>query len=272
MRNFLKTISALLLGISQGYAQDFEADPNYMYAAVLGSGFYRVEDASLTMLRIPLSMTLRETSAEQAGLRLLLPVTVGYASLDPDDIIDRWLPSKIGTLSFIPGIEYRKPVGDHLLLKPFVQAGGGYDFKNRVASGLIVGGTRALWTFEPADLWQIQIGSSLQWATEWKQGGDNSSFGLFELGTDFRRDLPLCLGTRKLNGSIYGRWRYFFNDWNIATAPVDPIRVDQLFEVGLSLGADRGLEILGMNIDRVSIGWVTGDEVNAVTFGTSFPF
>jgi hypothetical protein len=69
MRSFIKTAPVLLLGLMQGHDQNVEADPNYMYAAVLGSGFYRVEDASLTMLRIPLSMTLRETSAEQAGHR-----------------------------------------------------------------------------------------------------------------------------------------------------------------------------------------------------------
>jgi hypothetical protein len=262
-----------LLAASPLRAQNLNADPNYMFAVVLGTGFYVVEDASFTVVRIPISVTLREITDENAGLQLLLPVTVGYASLDPEDLIDRWIPTELSTLSFIPGVEYRKPIGEHLLLKPFIQAGGGYDFKNRTTSGLIVGGARALWTYQPSEPWQIQIGSSLQWATEWRDsGGRRSNLGLFEFGADFRRDLPFCIGSRRLNGSLYHRWRYFFNDWNIASAPVDPIQVDHLFELGLSIGAEPGLSIFGMNFNRVSLGWVTGEDVNAITLGTGFPF
>ena len=50
----------------------------------------------------------------------------------------------------------------------------------------------------------IQYGSSLQWAGEWGiDSGQQSSFGLFELGADFRRDLPWEFRERTLNGSIY---------------------------------------------------------------------
>lgn len=273
MKPWITTALVILAGGSATCDPLPEAIPNYMFSAILGSGYYQVEDASLAVVRIPFSLHLQETTLEQAGLRLLLPITIGYASLDPDDNIERWLPTKFGSLSFIPGIEYRKRLGDHHLLKPFAQIGGGYNFNNNIASGLIVGGARTLSTFHPNNQWQIQLGSSIQWATEWKQADNNHShLGLFELGADFRRELPFCLGERKLNGSIYCRWRYFFNDWNIADTREGSIHINHYYEVGLSLGVEEGISMIGIPINRVSIGWITNNELHAFTLGTSFPF
>jgi hypothetical protein len=218
-------------------------------------------------------MRLREASPNAGEWNLLLPVTVGYASLDPDDVIDRWLPSEIGSFSIIPGVEYRKQVGDHLILKPFAQIGGGYDFKNDSVSGLVVGGTRAVWSFDLNEEWDLRLGTSVQWAAEWREsGGGSSSFGLYELGFDLRRELPWSVCDRRLKGSLYGLWRHFGNSLNLTDTPAAAIEVDNLFEIGMSLGVDHGVDLFGYELRRVSIGWVTGADVNAVTFGTSFPF
>lgn len=80
-------MSTLLVDVQAEDEGLVDAVPNYMFSVVLGSGFYRVEDATLTTVRIPFSKTLRELNAEQDGIKLLLPVTVGYVSLDPDDFI-----------------------------------------------------------------------------------------------------------------------------------------------------------------------------------------
>lgn len=249
------------------------ADPNYIYAAVLGTGFYRVEDATLTTVRLPFTYTLKEESLEQAGWKVLLPVVLGYASLDPDDLIDKWIPTSLGTLSFIPGIEYRYQLNEELLLKPFAQVGGGYDFENGIWSGLMVAGGRGLWTRSLDSLWRVQLGSSLQWAGGWQEGGAQySSFGLFELGGDLRRNLPWKLCQRQMNGSIYCRWRQFINEWNLAESPNDPINVDALYEIGVSLGVDRGFDLYGYDLHRVSIGYIWGRDTQAVSFGLSFPF
>lgn len=265
-----------LLGLTAGRIEAqlvFEAEPNYMFAAVLGSGVYQIEDSSLTVVRVPLSMRLDETTPGEGQWNLLLPFTVGYASLDPDDAIDSWLPSEFGSFSFIPGIEYRKQVGDHLLLKPFAQLGGGYDFNNDTVSGLVVGGARAIWSIDLNKQWDLRLGTSIQWATEWRESGrGSSSFGLYELGFDLRRQLPWSICNRCLNGSVYGLWRHFGNGLNIANTPSVDLGVDDLFEIGFSVGADEGIDLFGYDLRRVSIGWVTGSEVNAITFGTSFPF
>lgn len=267
---FIRAVTVNVLAEDQRLV---EAVPNYMYSAVLGSGFYKVEDATLTMVRIPFSKTLRELNADQDGVKLLLPVTVGYVSLDPDDLIDKWLPTELGTLSFTPGVEYQHRVNENLLLKPFAQLGVGYDFSNDILSGLVIGGGRALWIKQVTTEWQIQLGSSLQWTAGWQEGGGpSSSFGLFELGADFRRGLPIRIGERQVNGSVFCRWRKFLNDWNIAESPNDPISIDALYELGVSLGVNESYEIYGMKLNRLSIGYVWGEETEAISFGVDFPF
>lgn len=258
---------------AQDLTRDQPADPNYMYATVLGSGFYRVGDATLTMLRVPFEMTLREESADQSRLNLLLPVVVGYASLDPSDVIDRWVPTNLGTLSFIPGLEWEHRVQEDLLVKPFAQVGGGYDFESGIWSGVAVVGSRLLWTRQLTNEWQWQVGSSVQWASGWQEAGTSySSFGLLELGSDIQRELPWRVREKQLLASLYGRVRYFANKWNIAKSPDDPISVDALYELGLSLGVDQGYEIYGIEMNRVSLGFVWGGNARAVSVGTSFPF
>lgn len=271
---FLFLILSLGMNVSRVEAQiRGEVEPNYMFAAVLGSGIYQVENSTLTVVRVPLSMMLGDSSPEAGQWNLLLPVTVGYASLDPDSLIDRWLPAEIGSLSFIPGIEYRKQLGDHLLLKPFAQIGGGYDFNNNRMSGLIVGGARAVWSFDLNEDWDLRLGTSMQWATEWQESGEGgSSFGLYELGFDLRRNLPWSICDRGLNGSVYGVWRHFGNNFNFADTPSADIDVNDLFEIGISLGLNDGIDLFGYDLQRVSMGWATGSGVNAITFGTSFPF
>jgi hypothetical protein len=266
-------MSTLLVDVQAEDEGLVDAVPNYMFSAVLGSGFYRVEDATLTTVRIPFSKTLRELNAEQDGIKLLLPVTVGYVSLDPDDLIDKWLPTELGTLSFIPGVEYQHIVNENLVLKPFAQLGAGYDFENGILSGLVVGGGRALWTKQVTTEWQIQLGSALQWTAGWQEGdGPSSSFGLFELGADFRRDLPIRIGERQVNGSVFCRWRKFLNDWNIAESPDDPISVNALYELGLSVGVNESYDIYGMQLSRLSVAYVWGEDTKAVSFGMDFPF
>ncbi|MFC4993859.1 hypothetical protein [Rubritalea tangerina] len=157
LQYFLLYLLCSIPVLSQDAINDLPAEPNYIYAAVLGTGVYRVEDATLTTVRLPFSYTL--DTEEEDKWRLLLPVVIGYASLDPDDIIDRWIPTNLGTLSFIPGIEYRYPINDTFTLKPFAQVGGGYDFENNIWSGLVVGGTRALWKKPLNSHWQMQLGS-----------------------------------------------------------------------------------------------------------------
>ena len=51
---------------------------NYAYSSWIGSGFYKLGDRTVYLLRAPFSYTLREADSEKWGLEVLLPATIGF--------------------------------------------------------------------------------------------------------------------------------------------------------------------------------------------------
>ena len=68
---------------------------NYAYSSWIGSGFYKIGDRTVYLLRGPFSYTLREANSEKWGLELLLPATIGF-----HDNADE----NLGTVTFVPGL------------------------------------------------------------------------------------------------------------------------------------------------------------------------
>ncbi len=256
--------------IAQDNEKLADAEPSYMFATILGSGVYTIDDGRITVLKLPFAVKLREEGQDSHGIRLLLPVSLGYGSFDPDDPIEKWLPTDVSTLSFVPGLEYRQYLGERLFVKPYAQLGAGYDFRQDVLSGLFVLGSRVLFDIVQTESWLIRVGGALHWAAELQES--KSSFGLFEIGLDCRRDLPWSIAGRQLNAGVYTRWRHFLKDWNIAKTKRAPVQIENLYEIGLIVGWERPFNILGVEVHSLTGALVFGDQVRAIAFGTAFPF
>ena len=87
---------------------------NYAYSSWIGSGFYKLEDRTVYLLRAPFSYTLREADSEKWGMELLLPATIGFH--DNED-------GNVGTLTFVPGLRLNYPVLNNWWLKPCLRCG-----------------------------------------------------------------------------------------------------------------------------------------------------
>ena len=83
-----------------------EALVNYAFATWLGTGAYRVADRSVAILNLPVYYPLRETGEELWGIKLRLPVSLGFQNFDD-------FPDDLQTLSFVPGIELEIPLSEH---------------------------------------------------------------------------------------------------------------------------------------------------------------
>ena len=77
---------------------------NYAYSSWIVSGFYKLDDRTVYLLRAPFSYTLREADSENWGLEILLPATIGFH--DNED-------GNSGTLTFVPGLQLNYPVLDN---------------------------------------------------------------------------------------------------------------------------------------------------------------
>jgi len=248
---------------------------SYIYAAVLGTGTYRIKDRRITMIRVPFSRALQKPTEESAGWKLLLPVVAGYDDLSnvDSDWVDALLPDKLVTLTFLPGIEYQYPVTPEWMLKPFVQAGAGRDFKSNETIYMAHLGIRSLSLFDIGDKWVLRWGNTLRWAAEHQvDSGDRLNLSIFETGLDVRRDLPIKFLERSTDMGAYYVFQRLTPRWRSSEAPDYRADATSLHEFGLSVGLKRPRKIIGMDFQRLRVGYKTGGSFRGWTIGTEFPF
>lgn len=248
---------------------------SYIHAAVLGSGTYELRARRITMLKVPLSWKQRPESPESVGWRWLAPVVLGYDDLSQVDseFLQALLPSRLVTLSVMPGVEFVYPVNAHWYLKPFIEVGGGRDFNAAESFALTHLGIRSLSSFEPGENWQLLIGGSLRWSGEHQfHSKDANAFGIADLGLDLRRNLPWRLFAQRLNLGGYYLFQRFLPRWEAGETVDWKSQARELHEFGLSLGIPHGRKIFGINVRRVRVGYKKGGKLQGWTFGTEFPF
>lgn len=107
------------------YVQERQDLVNWYYAATYGTGVYTTGDRTVAVLQLPLSYTLREPEEDRWGMRITLPVSIGFYDYHFDDILDEGLPQGLSTMSFVPGLELEKQITSRWRLKPYVSAGAG---------------------------------------------------------------------------------------------------------------------------------------------------
>lgn len=98
-------------------ATDVERVPlSYAFAPELGSGIYEINGRALQIYRLPFAL-------QREGWRLTLPVTVGLLDFRSTDVLELHLPSGIGSVSLMPGLEGDWDVAANWRLTPYVKAG-----------------------------------------------------------------------------------------------------------------------------------------------------
>jgi len=276
------SLAAFLLFASAGVqAQDTGAPSdrsledvpvNYTFAEVLGTGFYNLENRKIVVVRIPFSLRFGESPDEKRYWRMLLPFSVGYENINDDNNFEKWIPSQVVTLSLVPGVEYVYTAKKYTF-KPFVRIGLGRDFDQYENTGIAVAGMRLLGKLYETDRWNLRTGTSLRWAgEEMFSKAQYTRFSLYELGVDLQdKKTRRWFGT-DINIGVYLLWQHFFNQRNASHPLIKPVDIDNLYQLGFSMELQQPMNILGAELKTVSVGLSLGDDGNAITFGTGFPF
>ena len=89
---------------------------SYAFASELGSGIYEINGRALQIYRLPFAL-------QHDGWRLTLPVTVGLLDFRSSDVLLLHLPSGIGSVSLMPGLEGDWDVASNWRLTPYGKAG-----------------------------------------------------------------------------------------------------------------------------------------------------
>ena len=240
---------------------------SYVYATWIGSGVYKVKGRSVAMLRLPFRYTLKDREGERAGLRLLLPVTAGLHRFTGDT-------QTVGSVAFVPGIEYEIPIRKNLRFKPFLQAGLGKDLSGGDTAAIYGIGNRTRYTI-PWKRFEFSLGNTLGVLghSVWN-GGNSELVGMFELGVDALHPTGIKLGGEEVDISVFFYHSHFiFSHLDFPREDGDDPRVKNLFHFGLSIGRKEPYSIWKFKLPRVGITYMFDDDnFNGIRFNTGFPF
>jgi hypothetical protein len=254
----------------QQRSQDVDHLFNWYYASVYGTGYYKIGEESVAVLRLPFAYTFRKATDEQWGVKLTVPVTAAFAQFDLRDF-DLGNVSTSG-LTIVPGVEFEVPMSPTWTVRPFVSAGYGREFQRDSSAIIYSAGVSSAWRRPLDESLLSALGAKLVYAG-YQSGGEESQLAALSLGGDLGHPLPLEISGRQaifgmqLIGTIY------FNDLEFLMPKSGVKEVSHELEFALTLGVRRPIEVLGVPFDRIGLGYRWGsDGLRGVRLVGSFPF
>ncbi len=237
-----------------------EADPqNFAHASFLGAGFYSVGGRQIYIIRLDLNFTLRSEDDHPWGLYLTFRPTFGFYDFKPRDVSDFDFPDSVGTLSVPPGIEFRLPVLDNWLLKPFVEAGPVWEFDSDTVTWIYGLGVESRAEF-PAHESRFLLWNTLLWAGNWESDISSADdFVVFETTIEWRRLMGWTPGGHPTELGPLLRAEFYLDALGISPPEGEPIEIDHRYEVGLTWGLTERVLKWRMPIPRVGLTYRFGE-------------
>ena len=252
---------------------DLDRTINIAYANILGSGIYEIGGRSAYVLNMPFEFVLYEPKEADWSLNLLLPVTVGVLDVDWKEFWDgNENGDRLQTLGVTPGVELDMPLSERWTLKPFIHAGYIYDPNDDYDAWLTMAGVRSLFNYQLGE-YTLGFGAAVTVAEQRPVSrGDNTGIGVIDLGLDVRRRMSAKLRGQPLEMSVYAIASHYYNNLDLLDVEDDDFHVEQTFELGITLGTAQPFRLLGIDWQRVGMGYMWGDGIKSITFNLGFPF
>ena len=243
---------------------------NWYYASVFGTGYYRIGEEQVGVLRVPLRYELRSASTGRWGIHLTLPVSVALAEFDLSDF-DLGKVRAQG-LTVLPGIEAEILLQDNWSVRPFVNLGGGWEFESNSSATIFSLGATTRHTRPAFEASRLALGGKLAYAG-YSAGEEASQLVQLSLGGELAVPAGFTLAERaalvafQLIGTAYVKELEFLLPSSGAR------QVSYEVELGVALGVWRAFEVLGVSFDRVGLAYRAGDNgLRGVRLVASFPF
>jgi hypothetical protein len=173
--------------------------------------------------------------------------------------------------AFLPGVEVQILVSNNWILKPFGQIGIGY---SESTTTYIYGvGIKSLYNFQWGRV-DFGFGNSLVFADEDSTGNsEDEGFSMFQVGLGARHLINFSTGNRDADiGSYFVVSRFLdtIDFFEINGKRFQRIRT--FAQIGLTLGIDPPVTLLGIDFSRVGIDYTFGRDFSGIGLNLGFPF
>jgi hypothetical protein len=234
----LPVLSIALSIVGNVYASDEDGSfglTSFAFASYLGTGFYTTSGQNVFVLQMPFKHIIKRKTDTDAGLTLKLPVTVGFINFDEIKVEELPGLSDVGTITFLPGLEYHYPVTPDWTLIPFADYGFARELDN-TSNVLITGtGIKSYYNvhFENS---MFTLGNRFLYAREQSKGTDsNADYSLIETGLNYRVNSSFLFDDEPVYTNLYYINFYYPDDLVFFEQTDNPIRIGVENELGITI-------------------------------------
>ncbi len=242
---------------------------NFAFATQLGSGVYSVSGRTLQIYRLPFSHTLKSTDDSGFGIKLTLPVTLGFFDFELQDVANGAIPSHVDALSFVPGLTLSFEAQPDWLLEPYVEAGisraGDVDADAKVYAV----GLASLYEFDGQGFdWLLRNDLTLAGVD---LDGTAGSDRFARLQTVLTARRPFSRESR-VDYLVYALNEYYIDQPDGPVDSADQGGNSVQYEIGITLGTTETMRIWRVPLPRIGIGYRFGSNLDVfrIVFGAPF--
>jgi len=243
---------------------------NFAFSSYLGTGFYTTSGQDVFVLQLPFEHIIMEKTETEAGWVLNLPLTVGFINFSNVNIENLPELDDVGTLTFLPGLEYQYPVTPNWTVIPFADYGFARDF-NFTTNVLITGiGVKSYAHFHHKDT-RFTLGNRFLYARERsKKSSNDSDYSLVETGLSYRLTNDISFNDKPLYTNLYYIYFYYPDELVFFERTTNPIRVGNEHEIGLTFSNIP--DFLFFEKPQLGLGIRIGDNVTVYRLVFGMPF
>jgi hypothetical protein len=244
---------------------------SYAFAHEFGSGVYDFSGRTLQVYGLPLGWTLLQRDEDHPGLRLRLPVTLGFLDFRSADVIETGLPDQVDSVSFVPGIEVELHVAEHWRVLPYLQVGKSIANEADVETDLFGTGLRAERRFAAGSFRGFYAGEAAYSRVDYRATGlPDDDFIRLRNGAEFARATGLALAGNAVEYGLFATLDLFADPPTGPTTGVDVPRAQ--FETGVVFGTNPALRLWKIPLPRVGLSYRFAGDVSAVRVVLGAPF
>lgn len=246
-----KLLICLILALSCPALKANDTEPpqgsstvHWAMSSFFGTGWYQIDDSlSVFVVRIPPRQTVRESFYNSRddrgiGIEIKYNTTLGIFSFDDLPSTLDW--NDFGIFTFTPGVELEIPVTRNLFLRPFAHLGWGMDSEDSSSAWIWFGGVKSRYRFPQSDN-NLAIIGNIYYGGYNPSESNSKDLGGVALGME--GSIPLgnwSYGETTVDLDWHAMYTHFSNEPVFTTPSVDPVQVDQMYEVGLALSPRDG--------------------------------
>jgi hypothetical protein len=244
---------------------------SYAYAHEFGSGVYDFNGRTLQVYGLPFAWTAVEPGKGQTGLRLRLPVTLGFLDFRPADVIETGLPDQVDSISFVPGVEFAFVVSDRWHVLPYVQAGFSTASESDVDTDLFGAGIRIEHVFAAGRFAGLYAGVATYSRVAYSgESLPDDDFLRLRNSVEFKHDAGFSLHDHPIEYGLFATIDVYADPPTGPTTGIDVPRTQ--FETGVVFGARPEWKVWKIPMPRVGLSYRFAGDLSAVRFVLGAPF